>query len=257
MKLIIVPARTGLTWVKSGILIFFKQPIALAGLFFMFVACLTLLSQIPVFGTIIAMILLPSFTLGLMSASREAIDGRFPMPFVLFTAFRAGKVQTTAMLILGALYAFGFMSILGLSFLVDDGVFAKVYLGGSLSKSEDINLSSFQAAMWMFVVLHLPLSLMFWHAPALVRWHGASPIKSIFFSGVACWRNVGAFAIFGIAWVGVLVAALFTITTLTSLLGIPGIAAEIIFPLLLLIAAMFFASLYYSFESCFSIEELA
>jgi len=35
MKLNIVPARTGITWVKLGIQTFFKQPLALAGLFFL------------------------------------------------------------------------------------------------------------------------------------------------------------------------------------------------------------------------------
>ena len=42
MKLNIVPARTGLTWVKLGISTFFKQPLAIVGLFFMLVVLLHL-----------------------------------------------------------------------------------------------------------------------------------------------------------------------------------------------------------------------
>ena len=41
MKLHIVPARTGMTWVKLGIRTFWKQPMALAALFFMTEAALS------------------------------------------------------------------------------------------------------------------------------------------------------------------------------------------------------------------------
>ena len=60
--------------------------------------------------------------------------------------------------------------------------------------------------MWVFVGLHLPLSLMFWHAPALVHWHGFSPLKGLFFSLLACLRNFWAFAVFALMWLAVLIA---------------------------------------------------
>ena len=41
MKLNIVPARTGTQWVREGVRTFFKQPLAMAGLFFMFMASLS------------------------------------------------------------------------------------------------------------------------------------------------------------------------------------------------------------------------
>jgi hypothetical protein len=28
------------------------------------------------------------------------------------------------------------------------------------------------------MVLYLPLSLLFWHAPGLVHWHGVPPVKA-------------------------------------------------------------------------------
>ena len=49
-----------------------------------------------------ALALLPAATLGLMAAAREASEGRFPMPTVLASAFRAGRERLTAMLQLGA-----------------------------------------------------------------------------------------------------------------------------------------------------------
>ena len=40
MKLHIVPARTGLEWVRLGIRVFWRQPMALAALFFMTMAAI-------------------------------------------------------------------------------------------------------------------------------------------------------------------------------------------------------------------------
>ncbi|WP_296447981.1 BPSS1780 family membrane protein [Rhodoferax sp. UBA5149] len=251
MKLNIVPARTGMLWVKLGIRTFFRQPLALAGLFFMFMAVMTVASQIPFIGTALAMALLPAATLGLMVATREATDGRFPMPFVLLAAFRAGRQQARAMLVLGALYALGFLLAMGASWLMDGGSFASVYLGGVTPTREMMVEPAFQAAMWIFIGLHLPLSLMFWHAPALVHWHGLPPVKSLFFSLVACFRNFWAFALFGVMWLAVLVLVVAGVTTLAALLGKPELAGDFLFPVLLLTASMFFTSLYFTFRDSF------
>lgn len=251
MKLNLVPARTGSAWVKLGIRTFFRQPLALAGLFFMFMAVMTILSQVPFIGIALAMTLLPAATLGLMAATREASDGRFPMPVILLTGFRAGRQQARAMLVLGLLYALGFLSAMGLSWLVDGGSFAGLYLGGDTPTREMMLEPDFQAAMWVFMGLHFPLSLLFWHAPALVHWHGLPPLKSLFFSGVACLRNFWAFTFFGLMWLAVLLLVVIGVTTLAVLLGSPGIAGDILFPALLLTAAMFFTSLYFTFRDSF------
>mgnify|MGYP006155336157 CR=1 FL=1 len=63
MKLRIVPAGTGLQWVKLGVKTFFRQPLALSGLFFMFMAVVSLLQLLPVVGMALAVVLvLAAFT---------------------------------------------------------------------------------------------------------------------------------------------------------------------------------------------------
>jgi hypothetical protein len=253
MKLNIVAARTGILWVKLGMRTFFRQPLALAGLFFMFMAVMTIASQVPFIGFALAMTLLPAATLGLMVATREAADGRFPMPLVLLAAFRAGRQQARAMLVLGALYAVGFLATIGLSYLVDGGDFAHVYLGAATPTREMMLEPSFQAAMWVFIGLHLPLSLMFWHAPALVHWHAFPPIKSLFFSLLACLRNFWAFAVFGLMWLLILLLVVAGVTTVGALLGQASLAGDLLFPALLLLASMFFSSLYFTFRDTFEL----
>ena len=251
MKLNIVPAPTGALWVRLGIRTFFKQPLALAGLFFMFMAVMTVVSQLPFVGFALAMTLLPAATLGLMAATREADSGRFPMPAILVAAFRAGQQRSRAMMMLGALYALGFLIALGASWLVDDGGFAKVYLDGVTPTREMLIETNFQSAMWVFIGLHLPLSLAFWHAPALVHWHGLPPLKALFFSLVACYRNFWAYTVFGLAWLVILIGLVVGVTALAALLGNPALAGELLFPTLLLMASMFFTSLYFSFRDSF------
>lgn len=255
MKLNLVPARTGIVWVKLGMRTFFRQPLALSGLFFMFMALMTLASQLPYLGFVLAMTLLPAATLGLMAATQDACNDRFPMPLVLLSAFRASRQKTKAILLLGALYALGFLLAMGVAYLVDDGGFARVYLGGETPSREMMMEPAFQGAMWVFIGLHIPLSLLFWHAPALVYWHDFSPAKSLFFSLVACLRNFWAFAVFGLMWLSVLVLTVVVVTTVSALLGSPGLAGDLLFPGLMMLAAMFFTSLYFTFRDCFDFTE--
>jgi len=99
------------------------------------------------------------------------------------------------------------------------------------------------------------LSLLFWHAPALVHWHGVQPVKSLFFSLVACLRNFWAFTLFGLAWMGVFVGMGTAVSLVASLLGSVEVVSVMMFPLAMLMAAMFFTSLYFTFHDCF--EETA
>lgn len=254
MKLKLVPVRSGAIWVKLGMQTFLKQPLALAGLFFIFMAVMSVATMLPIVGLPLAMTLLPAATLGLMAATREATQGKFPMPLILFTAFRAGPVKVRAMLMLGAMYAAGFMLAMGGSYLVDGGGFARLYLGGSTPTAELLQSPDFQTAMWVFIGLHLPLSLMFWHAPALVFWHDLPPLKSMFFSIVACFRNFWAFAVFGVTWMGSIVVVILAIGTLGNVMDNPGLSGMLLFPALMLLASMFFTSLYFTYRDSFEPE---
>ncbi len=255
MKLNIVPAKQGLTWVKQGIRTFWRQPLALTGLFFLFMAWVSLLSMVPFIGSALALLILPAATLGLMVATEQASTGKFPMPTVLMVAFRAGQQRLKAMLVLGALYAVSFLAVMGISVLIDGGGFAKVYLANAPITPEVVNSADFQSAMWVATILYIPLSMLFWHAPALVHWHGIPPVKSMFFSAVACWQNLGAFALYLLAWAGVFVAGATVILVISSAVGGNDLSGAVLMPGALLMAAMFFTSIYFSVKDCFELPE--
>jgi MFS family permease len=247
VKLNIVPARTGIQWVKLGVRTFLKQPLALTGLFFMYMAVVLVISQIPYLGSVAGAMLVPAATLGLMAATAEAESGRFPMPTVLISAFRAGRQRARAMLILGVIYTIGSMAATLLGTL----------LAGQPPAPAPADAAGPQldGRMLLVLLLHAPLVVLFWHAPALVHWHGISPVKSLFFSAVACLRNAGAMLMYGFSWLAVFMVVGFTISTIGLMLGGTAVARSIMMPTVLLLVAMFTTSLYFTFRDSFRADE--
>ncbi|MBC5784206.1 hypothetical protein H8N03_14730 [Ramlibacter sp. USB13] len=241
MKLNIVPARTGIEWVKLGVKTFLKQPLALTGLFFMYMAVVLVISQLPVVGPVLGAMLVPAATLGLMAATAEAAAGRFPMPTVLVSAFRAGRQRARAMLVLGVIYTAG--SVLA-------SVLGALVVGESAATAVDA-APQVDARTLLVLLLHIPLVVLFWHAPALVHWHGVAPAKSLFFSAVACFRNFGAFVVYSLAWLAVFMAIGFFVSTVGMMLGGLAVARSIMMPTVLILVAMFSTSLYFTFRDSF------
>lgn len=251
MKLRIVPAAAGANWVKLGIRTFLRQPLALSGLFILYMSAISLASLVPLVGPALGLALLPAATLGLMAGTREAARGKFPMPAILLSAFRAGQQQMRAMWVLGAMYAMGFLLVMGVSALFDGGQLAKLSLVGGAMTREIAQQPDVQIAMLAAAALYLPLSLLFWHAPALVHWHSVPPVKSLFFSLVACFRNFGAYLVYGLMWGGVFLGAGVCVTLLGVALGGPALASTLMLPTALLMAAMFSTSIYFTYLDSF------
>jgi hypothetical protein len=120
---------------------------------------------------------------------------------------------------------------------------------------EVVNDPDFQIAMWFATILYIPLSMLFWHAPALVHWHGVSPAKSLFFSFMACYKNFGALTVFALVWVLLFFAMALVVALLATLLGNPEFAGVAMFPAAMLMVSMFFTSLYFTFRDSFVADE--
>lgn len=255
MKLNIVPPRTGIEWVKQGIKTFLKQPMALAGLFFMFMAAMIVLSLVPYVGAVAANCLFPVVMVGLMAATQQAVDGKFPMPTLVIHAFRGNQKQVRALLVLGIIFAVSCLAVVAASGLIDDGKFAERTMQGS-NTMDAMQVTPDMAAAIMFVgTAFMILIVTFSQAAALVFWHDAPALKSLFFSLVGCLRNGGAFVVFGLAWMAVFAAVSLAVMLVTGLLGGPDAAVVAMFPAGMLLSAMFFTSLFFIFKSTFSASE--
>lgn len=251
MKLNIVPASTGITWVKLGVKTFLQQPLAMSGLFFLYMAVGTLLTLVPVLGPILAPIIVPAATLGLMAGTQEALKGKFPMPTVLISAFRAGRQRMRAMLVLGVLYAAAcLLLVMVIPLLVDAPPPLPAGAGREAMMTPQYQLAMMKN-MSVTLLLYFPILVLFWHAPALVHWHGVSPVKSLFFSVVACARNAGAFVMYGLGWAGLFLCLVTVLGLVGSLAGSVELAATAMLPVLLILPAMISTSIYFTFRDSF------
>jgi hypothetical protein len=247
----VVPARQGAQWVRLGMQVFRKQPLGITGLFFTFIAVVSVLSILPVIGPLLGLTLIPALTAGLMHATHECIKGQFPSLKMLFAPLLTGdKQRRRDMLVLGLLYALCFVGIMGLSMLMDGGTFARLYLVGGKLDEQALAEPEFLAAMYAALACYLPISLAFWHAPALVFWHGLSPAKSIFFSTVTCFKNFGAFTLYGLIWFGWMLGGGLLVSLIGALIGSAATQA-LMMAAILIVASMFFASIFFTFHDCF------
>ena len=119
----------------------------------------------------------------------------------------------------------------------------------------DVQMAQFDPRMLVVLLLHTPLLVLFWHAPALVHWHGVTPVKSLFFSAIACLRNMGALLLYGLTWMGVFLVAGFVLSTLGMMMGGVALARGVMMPTVLLLVAMFSTSLYFTFRDSFRAED--
>lgn len=261
MKLQLVPPRTGLLWVRLGARVFWRQPMALTALFMLCLGCMSLVTMLPVIGTVLALAMIPTVTLVMMVASAQTHLGKQPAPAILMTALRSGRERGRDLVVLGLLYAGCFLLVLGLSALIDGGDFARVYVGTAPLTKELALSPEFEAAMWLAVLLYLPLSVLFWHAPGLVHWWGVSPVKAMFFSTIACMRNLGAFTLYGLGWTGLFMATgvvISLVLTMLSEMGMsPNMTASLLVITAIVLATMFFVSVVFSFRDCFEPSEPA
>lgn len=254
MKLHIVPARTGFTWVRLGTRTFLRQPLALAGLFFMFMALVTVLALVPVVGSVVALVLVPAATLGIMAASREADAGRFPMPSLLLTGFRADRQRTRTLLTLGLIYAVAVAVVLGLAALVGGDPASAPPPPADADPAELARDALLGGGLWLAMLLYVPIGMAFWHAPALTHWHGIGPAQSLFYSFMACWANKGAMLAYMAGWVFMFMASSVLLSLMAALLG-PALLGVVLYPMVLLMASLFHASVYFTYRDSFQTDD--
>ena len=249
-----LPVIAGWYWVRDGFALFKRQPIA------MFTWALTIgflvlvASMIPPIGPLLFVTLMPVITVMTLVACRQVIAGKQVFPLRLFALlkipglakrlFSMGAIYVVAVLVVGLITFLPFMDALRESL---QGV------------TDDLTpvLAAMRTPLVIFAVFYITIAALFWHAPALVAWHGMSLRKALFFSGIACWRNKGAFIVYGLIWF----AAVMGLELFGSLMESVGIsqnlAGLIQMPFNFAAAAVLYCSFYPAYESVFGEPDTA
>ena len=155
------------------------------------------------------------------------------------------------MLILGGLYVASLLSLVTVAMLLGPSIPDDIAETGLTPEVISTIVNS--PGLWLSVLLYIPVLMLFWHAPALVHWHGVSPVKSLFFSLIACWANKGAMLVFSLAWFGLMLMSVFVITMISRVIG-GSAGGFLVYPLMLVLASVFYASLFFTYKDSFDFD---
>ncbi|MGE5451232.1 MAG: BPSS1780 family membrane protein [Acidobacteriota bacterium] len=256
MKLRLVPATQGLIWLRHGLLTCWHQSLGFLGLMGLITSVALLLMTVPLLGPLLFMGALPMVWMGFMLATRRVLAGQRITPVVLLEPWRGPDAPKKEWLQLGGAYIAAMILAMQLADWFGPGAEA---LSQANEQAKDvvalIRDPQVQADLLWRWALTLPVSLLFWHTPALVLW-GRVPIgKALFFSLVASWRNLSAFVLYGLGWVGVAAVLGLLIRTIALLSPEPAIAEILAVILGMWTAGAFYASLYFTVVDCFESPE--
>lgn len=262
MKLRQVPARQGTAWVRQGLSTFFKNPLQFTGLLTGFMLLSWLLAYIsPWLGNFATAWALPLVTLSFMAMTRQAVRGEPLTPLPSLYLLRTALPSRRALVQLGFAYVGGLALAIGLSLLLYGDVYDKliaVMTNPKITPAEArdmLQTPGLLASMVVPVALTSLVSAVFWHAPALARWGGQGAVRSLFFSWMACWRNKGAFLVYGVTWMALMMFFSLFSQIVLGILGLPPAYATA--PAVLMFSTAFYASLYYTYADCFDEGETA
>jgi hypothetical protein len=251
MQALHVPARHGLTWIVDGYRLFAKSPLLLLVLIFGYSFIMVASGVVPVIGPLVATVLIPTFSVGLMVACRALeLDQAVEMS-QLFAGF---KTNFPALLRLGFAYLGSTVAILAVSALVDGGTLMKIMLLGTQPPDDIAGETDLLWAIELASILFIPVLMGFWFAPVLAAWHRLPALKSLFFSYFACARNVRAFLVYGtVTMVITMILPAVIITLFSVLLSAFGarLAVIVLMPLFFVVVATLFASFYVSYRDIF------
>lgn len=260
MKLKTVRARQGVQWLRAGCRMFLRQPLAYTALLALCAIGAWVLSELPLLGPLLALLLTPTVNVAFMLATRETLTGRIPGPRLLIAPWR-DALHRKRLLQAGAAYAATLMAALLLAHLLDGGQLTEAMLavaeGRSTPEAVQQDPGFLFAVLLRLSVLGL-VSLLFWHVPALICWGRMTVGKAIFANAVGCWNARGAFLLYGLTWFGLLMLFVLLMRTVLAVFGLadqPMAATQAVVPMAMLASTVFYASLYFSFVDCFDLSD--
>lgn len=261
LKLQRVPAAQGLRWVREGLSMYLRWPLAYLLLFMLFMLAVSLVSLLPVVGSPLLMMAAPLLGLGYTMAARDASVGQTPHPRVFLQPWRELPVpRRRALLWVCVAYAI----TVGLVVLAGEALGAHAFfeLLGKLSSgsatpeeaSAGLESAELLSSGLVVVALLTLVNMVFWHAPTLVVWAGQGAGQAVFSSTLALWRTAPAFLVYGLGWMGVLLGFSTVLALLLPLLG-QVLMGLMIMPLAMALAAAFYVSLYPCYRDSFGLAD--
>jgi hypothetical protein len=253
MQAATLPASYGWLWVRNGLFLFKKQPLAV----FTWALAISLLVIVatvtPPIGPLLFVALMPVVTLMTLSACRHIYANQTLLPSMWVQPLKEPGILKK-LLAMGALYAgvsitAGLVAFLPFSAELTEGI-------NTAAAEKDLTpfLMAMRVPVILFGTLYVIIAALFWHAPVLVAWHGLKLTQALFFSGVACWRNKWPFLIYGLAWLSIFMFIDLCTTLLMSIGLSPELAGTLQIPFNIAAGGVLYCSFYPVYTSIFGVD---
>jgi uncharacterized membrane protein len=206
-------AGEGAAWWGESWRIFCAAPAVWIGIFVLFVIASIALVLVPLVGSLVHTVLLPVFAGGVMLGCHALARGEPLRIGHLFEGFQRGRFAPLCLL--GLLW-------LAILFIIAIVMVATVFLtlgASGLAALLDFGGTSLDwaalasAGLAVFIVGAIALvvavlvAMAYWFAPALVVLNGEQPVAALQKSFAASWRNLGAFLLYGLIYIGLAIVA--------------------------------------------------
>jgi hypothetical protein len=256
-----LPAARGTFWLFEGFRLFRRNPPLITALTLAYLLVVqVLVILLPGIGPIVLPLVLPILTLIVANGCRLVDEQQAPSKALLL---RGIADNGRALLRLGGLQLIGALLLVLLNLALNDGTdplanldstMAAPNMGEAGTPSNPEAEAKMLGAMFQLLLLAAPMIVAFWFAPFLVGWDRVSPFKSLFFSWVASWRNIGAMGMFSLA--ALVLAGVLPGFILIAVSQVAGLALDVAFialrmVLIFLVAPVLTASIYVSYRDIF------
>jgi len=241
-----LPARTGWDWLKQGIGLFRKQPAALTTVLFANILFSIALSALPVIGPVLAVVLIPSFSMAFMQACLMIENGVRVTPAVLLTGFR--QPALLALCKVGLIY-FGVSVVL----MIVTQLAGVPDLVERMAKSTDpknppaFSGSDMAALLGTFLLNVAAMVTLFFAAP-LTYWKQMSAGKATFYSFFGVVRSARVFLLLLAAWFGIFFGVLLVTV---QIFGNANVGRVVIMWLILLFVLLLQCAMYSGYRTIF------
>lgn len=255
-----LPAERGAFWLLEGFQLFRRNPPLITALTLAYLLAVQGIAVLlPGIGPILLPLVLPTLTLIVANACRLVDEGLAPGKATLLLGIRGNGV---AMLRLGGLQLAGAVVLVLINTAINGGIDPFVNLeppatqnmGEAGSDAGAAAEAAMLGALLQLMLLATPLIIAFWFAPFLVGWDRVGPLKAVFFSAIASWRNWRAMTVFTLA--AIMLAGVVPGFILIVISQVSGLALNVAFIalrmlLVFFVAPVLTASVYVSYRDIF------
>ena len=220
----------GASWIGRAWRMFMLRPWLWIGMVFVMFLIQMALSLIP-FVSIVAN-LLPLFFVGGFMLSCDALQEGGELEFgYLFSGFKYKFNELAVLTLLYILFVFVAVIVAGILLAVfaagmDWNEFsAAIRNSGAPDMSFVLLMVLFGLIVLLFVI---PLVMMVWFAPALITLHDVPPFEAMKMSFKGCLRNMGAFVVNALVWLGagIVVGLVFVLLAVLFAGGVSGLGSD-------------------------------